>query len=156
MKPVYLSSEQHKKLTDDLHTLKYKERPSVIDAIARAREHGDLRENAEYDAAKERQELVERKIARLEEMLSRARVLEENSVDSDRVHVGRRVKLIDVETEEEMICELVASAEFISADVEPVSVDSPVGKALVGKAIDEIVEIKVPAGTLRYKVTEIL
>ncbi len=156
MKPVYVSSEQHKKLTEDLHTLKYKERPNVIDAIARAREHGDLRENAEYDAAKERQELVERKIARLEEMLSRARVLEENLVDSDRVHVGRRVKLIDVETDEEMICELVASAEFISAEVEPVSVDSPVGKALVGKAIDEIVEIKVPAGTLRYKVTEIL
>ncbi|MBN1542731.1 transcription elongation factor GreA [candidate division KSB1 bacterium] len=156
MKPVYISQQQHDQLQAELHVLKYTERPKIISAIAEAREHGDLRENAEYAAAKEKQVLVERKISRLEEMLSRARLLDSDQMNSDRVHVGRKVKLIDVETEEEILYELVPSAEFLGDELTAVSVDSPVGKALVGKAIDDIVEIHVPVGVLKYRVTEIL
>jgi len=155
MKPVYISQEQHDKLHAELHQLKYTERPQIISAIAEAREHGDLRENAEYAAAKEKQVLVERKINRLEEMLSRSRVIESDQISFDRVHVGRKVKLVDIERNEEIVYEVVPSAEFLSNDLEAVSVDSLVGKALVGKAIGEIVEIKVPVGILRYRVTEI-
>ncbi len=156
MKAVYLSKDQHKKLADELHTLKYRERPKIINDIAEAREHGDLRENAEYAAAKEKQEIVEGKISRLEEMLSRARILDESSSDGKRVLVGRKVKLVDVDTEEVVEYELVPTTEFSTFDLEAVSVDSPVGKALLGKTIGETVEINVPAGTMTYRVKEIL
>ncbi len=155
MKAVYLSKDQHQKLSKELHTLKYTERPKIIQDITDAREHGDLRENAEYAAAKEKQEIVERKISRLEEMLSRARILDESASDGKRVLVGKKVKLVDTKTEEIMEYELVPTTEFSTFDLEAVSVDSPVGKALLGKTIGEIVEIKVPAGTITYRVEEI-
>ena len=93
MKAVYLSKDQHEKLSKELHTLKYRERPKIIQDITDAREHGDLRENAEYAAAKEKQEIVERKISRLEEMLSRARILDESASDGKRVLVGIKVNI---------------------------------------------------------------
>ena len=156
MKPMYLSLAQFDKLAAELKHYKFTERPKVIDAIATAREHGDLRENAEYDAAKEKQGHIERKISRLEEMLARARVLDESEMSSDRVHVGKKVKLLDIETQEEIVYELIPSAEFSDFDLDAVSVDSPVGKALVGKTIDDVVEIKVPAGSIKYRIAEIL
>ncbi len=156
MKPMYLSKAQFDKLQSELHYLKYTERPKLIEAIAEAREHGDLSENAEYAAAKEKQALVERKIARLEEKLSTARVMTEEMMNPDQVHVGCRVKLIDVENNEELIYELVPTAEFNTFDPDAVSIDSPVGKALVGKSVQETVEIKVPAGIIKYKIVEIL
>ncbi len=156
MKPLYLSKEQHGKLTSELNYLKREERLKVVKEIAAAREHGDLSENAEYAAAKEKQALIERKIARLEETLSRSRIMHDDMLNSDQVHVGSRVKLIDQKTQEETIYELVPTAEFHSDDLEAISVDSPVGKALVGRAVNDIVEIKVPAGTVTYRVAEIL
>jgi len=155
MKPLYLSEEQHDKLKAELRQLKREERSKVIKDIAEAREKGDLSENAEYHAAKEKQVLVERKIARLEETLSRARLLSEDMKNSSQVHVGSRVKLVDVKTKEEMVYELIPTAEFHTYDLEAISIDSPVGKALVGKSVDDIVEIKVPAGTITYRVLEI-
>jgi transcription elongation factor GreA len=155
MKPLYVSEEQHEKLKAELHLLKRVERPKVIKDIAEAREKGDLSENAEYHAAKEKQVLVERKIGRLEETLSRARLLSEEMKNSSQVHVGSRVRLIDVKTKEEMVYELIPTAEFHTYDQEAISIDSPVGKALVGKSVDDIVEIKVPAGIITYRVMEI-
>jgi transcription elongation factor GreA len=156
MKPMYLSPAQHDKLTNELKTMKKVERPKVIRDIAEAREHGDLSENAEYAAAKEKQALIERKIARLEETLARARVMTEEMMSSQRVHIGSRVKLVDVNSKEEIVYEIVPTAEFNTFDPDAVSGDSPVGKALIGKAVDDTVEIKVPAGTLTYRVVEVM
>ena len=156
MKPLYLSEEQHEKLASELHHLKTVERPDVINAIATAREHGDLSENAEYDAAKERQGLVERKIGRLQETLSRARIMTPEMMQNSAVHVGCKVKAIDVETNEEIIFEIIPTAEFNTFDPDAVSADSPVGKALLGKNVGDVIEIKVPAGTISYKVVELV
>ena len=155
MKPIFVSQEQHDKLTAELHNLKRVERPRIVDAIKEAREHGDLSENAEYTAAKEKQVLVERKIARLEEMLSRARVLTDEMKIDSVVQIGNRVKVFDMNRNKEYEYELVPTTEFDTFSADAVSIDSPVGKALVGKSVGEIIEIKVPAGVLSYKVVEI-
>ncbi len=156
MKAMYLSQEQFDKLHNELNYLKKEERTKAINAIAEAREHGDLSENAEYDAAKEKQSLVERKIARLEETLSRARVMTEEMLNNSKVHIGSRVKIVDTKNKEEIIYEIIPTAEFNTFDPDAVSIDSPVGKALVGKEVDDLVEIQVPAGTLSYKIVEIM
>lgn len=155
MKAMYLSQEQFDKLKSELDHMKRVERKKAIQAIAEAREHGDLKENAEYAAAKEKQSLVEGKILRLEEMLSRSRIMTEEMQNSSRVMVGSRVKLFDIKFDEELEYEMVPAADFNDSDLEAISVDSPVGKALIGKEVGEMVEIKVPAGTIKYKVLEI-
>jgi len=155
MRPMYLSQEQYQRLTSELDKLKTGDRPKVIAAIAEARSHGDLSENAEYDAAKEKQFLLERKIARLEETLSRARVIREDDTESTKVRIGSKVTLVDTKTNEEMIYELVPTAEFDSPDLDSISVDSPVGKALVGKEVGDLVEISVPVGVIAYKVLQV-
>ncbi|MDZ7317017.1 MAG: transcription elongation factor GreA [candidate division KSB1 bacterium] len=154
MKAMYLTKEQHQKLAEELRYLKTVERPKVVKEIAAAREHGDLRENAEYAAAKEKQRLIEGKILRLEETLARARVMTDEMLAHQAVHVGSRVKLVDLVTSEEIEYEIVPSAEFNPAD-DAISLDSPVGKALIGKKVDDIVEVKVPAGVLRYKIVSV-
>ena len=155
MKAMYLTQEQYDKMAEDLKYYKTVERKKAIEDIATAREHGDLKENAEYAAAKEKQALIEGKILRLEETLSRARVMTEEMLSMNIVRVGSRVKLYDTKWEEEIEYEIVPSAEFNPSDLDAVSVDSPVGKALVGKSVDDMVEIEVPAGTIEYKVVEI-
>ncbi len=155
MKPMYLSKEQFDKLTSELAQMKREDRNKAIHDIAEAREKGDLSENAEYHAAKEKQVLVERKIARLEETLSRARIMTDDMMNNDQVHVGSRVTLMDVKTKRQIAYELVPTAEFHTYDVDAVSVDSPVGKALVGKKVNDIVEIKIPAGLVSYRVVKI-
>jgi transcription elongation factor GreA len=156
MKPIYLSREQYDKLSSELNSLKRKDRVMAIKDIAEAREHGDLSENAEYAAAKEKQALIERKIARMEETLSRARVMSEDMRNSSQVHTGCRVKLLEINKQEEVIYELIPTAEFSTFNPDSVSVDSPVGQALLGKSVDDIVEIKVPAGVMTYRVIEIM
>jgi transcription elongation factor GreA len=156
MKPMFLSSDQHEKLSSELAQLKKIERPKAIRDVAEAREHGDLSENAEYAAAKEKQVLVERKIARLEETLSRARVMSQEMMNSTQVHVGSHIKLKDIQSNEEVIYELIPTAEFNTFDPDAVSSDSPVGKALIGKAVNDIIEIKVPSGIISYRIIEIL
>ncbi|MBN2412169.1 transcription elongation factor GreA [candidate division KSB1 bacterium] len=155
MKAMYLSQEQFDKLKGELDQLKRVDRKTAIQAIAEAREHGDLRENAEYAAAKEKQAIIEAKILRLEETLSRARVMTDEMMNSARVLVGSRVTLVETGSEEEIVYELVPTAEFNNFDLDSVSVDSPVGKALIGKQVGDIVEINVPAGIIEYKVVEI-
>ena len=155
MKAMYLTQEQFDRLAADLKQLKAVDRKKAIEDIATAREHGDLKENAEYAAAKEKQALVEGKILRLEETLARSRVMTDDMLNSNVIRVGSHVKLYDTKYDEEIEYEIVPSAEFNPSNLDAVSIDSPVGKALVGSSVDDIVEVNVPSGVIQYKVVEI-
>jgi transcription elongation factor GreA len=155
MKAMYLTQEQFDKMSEELKYYKTVERKKAIEDIATAREHGDLKENAEYAAAKEKQVLIEGKILRLEETMQRARVMTEEMLAMNIVRIGTRVKLFDVKWKEEIEYEIIPSAEFDSSNLDTISIDSPVGKALLGKTVDDLVEIEVPAGKIEYKVLEI-
>ena len=154
MSEVYLSRDGYQKLRDELQELKEKERPSAREAVQRAREFGDLSENAEYHASKERLMFVEQRIGKLEETLSRARLLENEDIPADKVYIGATVELLDLKKDKEIVYTLVAPEE---ADFEngKISTVSPIGKGLLGHSEGEEVEIKVPAGTLSYKIVAI-
>jgi transcription elongation factor GreA len=154
MSEVYLSREGYQKLQDELQNLKGKERPTVRQALQRAREFGDLSENAEYSAAKERLLFLEQRINRLEETLSRARLLENENIPSDKVYIGATVDLTDLKSGRKLKYTLVAPEE---ADFErgKISTVSPIGRGLLGHAEGEEVDIQVPAGQLRYKIDKI-
>lgn len=150
----YYTEEGLKKLKDELHHLKSVERPSISQQIADARDKGDLSENAEYDAAKEAQGLLEAKIAKMEEVVANARVIDESQLDNSKALILSTVKIKNVANGMEMKYTLVAENE---ADLKSgkISVDSPIGKGLLGKAVGEIAEIKVPNGTMNFEVIEI-
>jgi transcription elongation factor GreA len=154
MSEVYLSREGYQKLQDELQNLKGKERPTVRQALQRAREFGDLSENAEYSAAKERLLFLEQRINRLEETLSRARLLENENIPADKVYIGATVDLTDLKSGRKLKYTLVAPEE---ADFErgKISTVSPIGRGLLGHAEGEEVDIQVPAGQLRYKIDKI-
>ena len=143
-----------KKLRDELNQLKDVERPRASQAIAEARDKGDLSENAEYDAAKEAQGLLEMKIAKLEELVANARIIDESQLDVSKVLVLSTVKLKNLANKMEITYTLVAESE---ADLKAgkISVSSPIGKGLLGKSVGEIAEIKVPNGTLKMEILEI-
>jgi transcription elongation factor GreA len=152
--PVYLSPEGHKKLVEELKRLRTVDRPQVVSDISRARDHGDLSENAEYHAAKERQVHLERKIAELEFKLSRARVVEATA-DTGHAYLMSFVVVRDLKSGEEIKYQLV-SAEEADFDLDKISIKSPVGAGLLGKAKGDRVKIKVPAGELNYEVLDVL
>ncbi|MGD9899007.1 MAG: transcription elongation factor GreA [Calditrichaceae bacterium] len=154
MEYVYLTAEGLNNLKNDLHKLKYNTRPAISQKVATAREHGDLRENAEYHAAREELSLVETKIQQLQDRLARARIIDEKEITTDQVSILTSVKVLDLKNNKEYNYTLVSSEE---ADIkqDKISITSPVGKGLLGKKIDEIAEINVPAGTLRYKILSI-
>ena len=155
MKKVsYCTPEGLKKLRDELNQLKDVERPRASQAIAEARDKGDLSENAEYDAAKEAQGLLEMKIAKLEELVANARIIDESQLDVSKVLVLSTVKLKNLANKMEITYTLVAESE---ADLKAgkISVSSPIGKGLLGKSVGEIAEIKVPNGTLKMEILEI-
>lgn len=155
MKKVsYYTTEGLKKLRDELNQLKDVERPRASQAIAEARDKGDLSENAEYDAAKEAQGLLEMKIAKLEELVANARIIDESQLDVSKVLVLSTVKLKNLANKMEITYTLVAESE---ADLKAgkISVSSPIGKGLLGKSVGEIAEIKVPNGTLKLEILEI-
>ena len=155
MKKVsYYTAEGLKKLRDELNQLKDVERPRASQAIAEARDKGDLSENAEYDAAKEAQGLLEMKIAKLEELVANARIIDESQLDVSKVLVLSTVKLKHLANKMEITYTLVAESE---ADLKAgkISVSSPIGKGLLGKSVGEIAEIKVPNGTLKMEILEI-
>jgi transcription elongation factor GreA len=151
---VYLTPEGQKKMQAELKRLKTVERPKVVSEISRARDHGDLSENAEYHAAKERQVLVERQIAELEDKLSRVRTIDEGQVDSDRAYLLSFVEVKDIKSGEVITYQIV-SPEEADFDEDRISMHSPIGKGLLGKAKGERVEIQVPAGTLTYDIINI-
>ena len=153
-KVSYYTAEGLKKLRDELNQLKDVERPKASQAIAEARDKGDLSENAEYDAAKEAQGLLELRIAKLEETLSGARLIDESQLDTSKVLVHSTVKIKNQANGMEMTYKLVAQSE---ADLKTgkISVDSPIGKGLLGKKVGEVAEIQVPNGTMKFEVLEI-
>lgn len=147
----YFTKEGLEKLRDELEKLKSVERPSISHQIAEAREKGDLSENAEYDAAKNAQGMLELRISKLEEVLSNARVIDESQLDENKVSILTKVKLKNLKNKAEMSYTLVPENE---ADIKggKISVNSPVAKGLLGKAVGDVVEIKVPAGILSFEI----
>ena len=150
----YYTEEGLSNLKNEIKNLESVERPKISQQIAEARDKGDLSENAEYDAAKEAQGLLEMKIAKLEDVLANARVLDSENIDLSKVGVLTKVKLKNVANGATMTYSLVAEKE---ADIKQskISVSSPIGKGLLGKRVGEIAEIQVPRGTMNFEVLEI-
>jgi len=142
------------RLEDELRRLKNDERPAVIRAIAEAREHGDLSENAEYHAARERQGFIEGRVAELEDIISRAEVIDASKLSGDVVRFGARVMLADMDTDEEITYHLVGSHEADIAQ-KRISVTSPLGRALIGKTIGDTVEVTTPRGGKAYEIVKV-
>lgn len=151
---AYYTEEGLQKLKDELRHMKAVQRPSISQQIAEARDKGDLSENAEYDAAKEAQGLLEAKIAKLETLIANARLIDESQIDNSRVFILSRVKIKNLNNGATMDYTLVAENEANLAE-KKISVDSPIGKGLLGKTVGEIAEVQVPAGLVKFEVLEI-
>lgn len=151
---VYLTKERLHELENELNELKVNGRKEVAEKIAEARSHGDLSENSEYDAAKNEQEQLEMKIRKYEEMLSRVKIIAAHDMPNDKIYILHNVKLRDLKTNEEFTYKLV-SPEESDLDQDKISVASPLGKMLLGKKVDDEIELNVPAGQLKYKILEI-
>ena len=152
--PAYYTEEGLKKLQDELHRMRTVERPHLSQQIADARDKGDLSENAEYHAAKEEQGLLEARIAKLEEVVASARVIDASQVDTSRVFIHTTVRVKHTGTGAEKSFTLVAETE---SDIKTgkISVGSPIGKGLLGKSVGEVAEIETPAGSTRFEIVEI-
>ena len=150
----YVTAETFERLKVDLQHMKGIDRPAASRAIAEAREKGDLKENAEYDAAKEAQGMLEAKIKYLEGVLANARILDENTIDTSKVSILTKVTLTNIGTKKNVTYKIVSENE---ADLKlgKISVTSPIGKSLLGKVIGDVVEVNVPAGMLTFKVEKI-
>ena len=143
-----------KQYEDELQDLKVNKRQEIAQKIKEAREQGDLSENAEYDAAKDEQRDIEARIEQLEKLLKNAEVVVEEEIDLEKINIGCRVKLLDVEEGEEMEFKIVGSTEANSLQ-NKISNESPVGHALLGKKVGDVVEVETQAGMIQYKVLEI-
>src|SRR5437763_1209148 len=150
----YVTMETFEAMKQELHTLKGVERPAASRAIAEAREKGDLKENAEYDAAKEAQGLLEAKIAALEGQIATARIVDETAIDTSKVSILTKVKVTNLNTKKQVIYQIVSEKE---ADLKAgkISYTSPIGKGLLGKQIGDVAEVKAPAGVIKFKVEDI-
>ncbi|MER3524423.1 MAG: transcription elongation factor GreA [Ignavibacteria bacterium] len=151
---VYLTRERLVALEQELHELKTNGRKRIAQVIAEARGHGDLSENAEYDAAKEEQQHLELRIQKLEMTLAKAKLIEAKDLPNDKVYILSRVKLKDLKTHNTFEY-LLVSPEEADFEAHKISVTSPIGKALLGKKKGEVVEIKVPVGLLTYQILDI-
>lgn len=154
MSITYLTEEGLQKLRDELEHLRHHERPAISNQIAEARDKGDLSENAEYDAAKEAQGLLEMKIAKMEELLANARVIDESKLDNSKVLILSKVKIKNVANNATMSYTLVAENE---ADLKAgkISVSSPIAKALLGNKVGDVVEATVPNGKVKLEILDI-
>ena len=144
-----------KQYEDELQNLKVVRRKEVSEKIKEAREQGDLSENAEYDAAKDEQRDIEQRIEELEKLLKNAEVVVDDDVDTDKISIGCKEKVYDVEFEEEMEFSIVGSTEASSLN-NKISNESPVGKALLGHGIGDVVDVETQAGVIQYKVLDII
>lgn len=151
---VYLTKERLHEIETELNDLKTNGRKVVAEKIAEARSHGDLSENAEYDAAKAEQEHLEIRIGKLEEMLSRVKIISAQDMPDDKIYILHNVKLRDLKTKEEFVYKLV-SPEESDLEQDKISVASPMGKLLLGKKKNDEIELNVPAGKLKYKILDI-
>ena len=143
-----------KQYEDELQNLKVVKRKEVAQKIKEAREQGDLSENAEYDAAKDEQRDIELRIEELEKLLKNAEVVVEDEIDVDKINIGCKVKLLDVEYDEEMEFFIVGSTEANSLQ-NKISNEAPVGRTLIGKSVGDVVDVETQAGIIQYKVLEI-
>ena len=151
---TFLTRDGCDRLKEELKILRTVKRKEIANALEKARQMGDLSENAEYDSAKQSQAINEKRIRELEEKILTARILDNENIASDKAYIGAKLKLVDIDSKEEMDYMLVTEDE---ADYEEgkISISSPVGRALLGCKIGDIVNIKVPAGVLKYKITGI-
>jgi transcription elongation factor GreA len=154
MEKVPMTGEGYTVLDDELKRLKTQERPNVIAAIAEARSHGDLSENAEYHAAKERQGWIEGRIAEIEDKIARAQVIDVSKLSGAQIKFGATISLIDEDTEEEARYQIVGEHE---ADVKSgkISLTSPLSRAVMGKEVGDVVEVFTPGGVKAYEITKL-
>ena len=154
MQRIPMTGEGYTALDEELKHLKTVERPMVISAIAEAREHGDLSENAEYHAAKEKQSFIEGRVAELEDKLARADVIDTSRLSGDNIKFGATVKVMDEETEEESVYKIVGEDE---ADVAQgkVSITSPIARALIGKEEGDVAEVAAPGGAKSFEIVSV-
>ena len=150
----YVTKETLDQMKTDLQRMKGVDRPAASRAIAEAREKGDLKENAEYDAAKEAQGLLEAKIAALEGSMAIIRVIDESTIDTSKVSILTKVKLTNLNTKKQVVYKIVSEKE---ADLKAgkISITSPIGKGLLGKIVGDTAEVQAPAGMLKFKIEEI-
>jgi transcription elongation factor GreA len=154
MEKVPMTAEGYRSLDEELKRLKTQDRPEIIAAIAEARSHGDLSENAEYHAAKERQSFIEGRLAELEDKLARAQVIDVSRMSGSAVKFGATVRVLDEDTEEEAVYKIVGEDE---ADVRAgkVSITAPLARALIGKEVGDVVEVAAPGGSKSYEILKI-
>lgn len=150
----YYTEEGLQKLKDELRNLRTVERPRISQQIADARDKGDLSENAEYDAAKEAQGHLEARIAKIEDLVANARLIDESQMDNSKAFVLSKVKIKNLSNNTTLEYTLVAESEASLAQ-KKISVDSPIGKALLGKSVGDVVEVKIPAGLVKFELLEI-
>jgi transcription elongation factor GreA len=150
----YVTKDTLEHMKAELQRMKSVDRPAASKAIAEAKEKGDLKENAEYDAAKEAQGLLEAKIAQFEGMLANTRIIDESSIDTSKVSILTRVTLTNLNTKKQVTYQIVSENE---ADLKAgkISVTSPIGRGLLGKKPGEVAEVQAPAGILKFKVEDI-
>ena len=150
----YYTAEGLKKLKDELNDLKTVQRPSISEQIGEARDKGDLSENAEYDAAKEAQGILEMKISKMENIVAHARLIDDTNIDNSKVYILSIVTIKNSDNGIEMVYTLVAENE---ADIKlrKISVDSPIGKGLLGKVVGQVAEIETPGGLLKFEIINI-
>lgn len=151
---TYYTQEGLDKLKEELKEMETVERPSISQQIADARDKGDLSENAEYDAAKEAQGLLEMKIAKLKEVISNARVIDDSEIDNSKVYILSTAKIKNVKNGMEVTYTLVAENEA-DLKAKKISVESPIGKGLLGKAVGEIADVETPNGIIQFEIMEI-
>jgi transcription elongation factor GreA len=154
MATTYMTAEGLQKLKEELQYLETVERPRVIAAIAEAREKGDLSENAEYDAAKEEQGVLESKISMIKSKIVDARIIDETDINTDEVQILTKVRVLNLKTNQEKVYQLVTEGEANIAEGK-LATTTPIAKGLLGKKVGDVAEVVVPAGKLQFKVLEI-
>lgn len=150
----YVTQESFEQMQAELQHMKGVERPAASRAIAEAREKGDLKENAEYDAAKEAQGLLEAKIKHLESVIANARIVDTNTIDTSKVSILTKVTLTNLNTKKQVTYQIVSEKEANLKELK-ISATSPIGSGLLGKSVGEIAEIKAPAGLIKFKIEKI-
>ena len=151
---IYLTAEGYKKLKDELDHMRSVERPAISAAIAEARDKGDLSENAEYDAAREAQGLLEMRIAKLEDTIANARVIDESKIDKSKVQILSRVTLVNHNNGKEVTYTIVSENEANLREGK-LAIGTPIAKALLGKKVGDVVEVTVPAGLIKFEIKDI-
>jgi len=150
----YVTKETHELMKAELQRMKTVERPAASRAIAEAKEKGDLKENAEYDAAKETQGILEAKIAQMEGIIANTRIIDETTIDTNKVSILTKVTMTNLNTKKQVTYQIVSENEA-NLKAGKISVTSPIGKGLLGKQVGDVAEVQAPAGTMKFVIENI-